>query len=352
MITNNLYLIFILFLFFHSVDLNTKNIYSIIDNNRDSLKYELGEPINIKNLLSDLNYNCGNPGVGQTFDIVKQKCYDSVIEFTYNQGKELYYSPNDKNYIFPDQVYVNPKPFSEHQLGIHAVGNFSAYTDNYLDKTDLSISYSMEHGLLNVKGAFSKIQKQFDIWFEGDLNLIGQGELKFTGLTINLYPGNYNLTKDFKNAIDSLPLDYNQTAYLNFIDKYGTHFFNSGVYGGSFTVLLNTSASLLDHYTINKINEEMAIKFGNILKKLSIPIYQNVNLTKSLPPLDPNFNINPIYVSLQGGYLPYLLLGNWVKSIDKHLTLLVNDSQIKPITFLISNKQIRNNIKLTLENYT
>lgn len=74
----------------------------------------------------------------------------------------------------------------------------------------------------------------------------------------NQLPVYLPITEAFWNALSSLPIEYEYSAYRHLLDRFGTHYVSEGTLGGRFRALLYFSLDFIESKSENfKLNTDL-----------------------------------------------------------------------------------------------
>ena len=271
--------------------------------------------------------------VGVGWDPVLGQIRLPFLEMSYN-NKNIFVSNNDIQYLIPDQINFTVKNISfNYERHVDTFENIYDYV-NYLNLNRTNIT----SGLLSLPIEAGEYLVSY--FGQGDNNIYLVTEIHHAYQLELLDVNNLQIIPSVQDAINSLPLEYNDTIYSEFINYWGTDIVISGFAGG---LAQQTSMVRICYGGLN-LDDTVEL---SLLKGLYAAQYQNVNFQSGFTQYSSASIIN-----MYGGNPIYVQPANWSQRMESFEDYPVLTEVITvPITNFIQNLTIKANLLKAIELY-
>ncbi|MDP2434516.1 MAG: MAC/perforin domain-containing protein [archaeon] len=275
--------------------------------------------------------------LGAAYDVVRGSLIGSqVIEFSYAQNKTWTYPFNQSLvYQVPDQVNVVDDSASPYTSQIFmSANNFSQAKANGFG---IDFAYGMFSFSFDIAESFSSYQNNQAI-----SGVVTQSEIFFEA---SVFPS-ASPTSFFTSFVEqTLPAEYNADLYADFLSQYGTHFVKNVAIGGQAIL----DAAISNQYYSSSSSTEIQTNLKALFYDLvGFGNDQGTNYTAFQQETFAQF-------SVLGGNQAIVAQANpnwfqdWLQSIPLAPTAV--SYTLEPITTLVANPQIQQNIQLAINTY-
>jgi len=291
-------------------------------------------------------------GLGGGFDIVDDlNVRPWVLKFAYTQKKEAQY--RDKTYLIPDGVSFQPSSYAQLDSVTRLTESWSDYFTYRVKTTKISVGIKYEGFELGASFSASKGYVN---------NLLKNGTKSFAfngGIFVSFslqFRSAFNqpaLDDDFKSDISKLPAAYNAAIYTKFLKIWGTHYFTRVYYGCQFNITIVADKKWQQDRTAKWTERQMdlTLKYKEFFE---FGFKQEGVVNKSQ--IDGKFlDQAETKVQARGGEPGKFINAKdyqaWADSCNIQKVPIVPQSDIAPITDLITNPTIKANVKTAIIAY-
>lgn len=290
-------------------------------------------------------------GIGGGFDIVDDfRQPPWIFKFTYAQQKNI--SVGNKRYLVPDNLGGGSIHKSIHKNVTQLMDSWSDYFKYTFSSFEINAAAKM--GDVQLQGSFKASKGYIN-----HLLKTGNNSFAYNGaiwLTFGLnFRGSRRppLDPDFAYDVAHLPAAYNYAAYAKFIKSWGTHYFINARYGCEYNITVSASKKWEQQRTAKWATQEMdlTIKYK---ENNQLGIKHNKEVNKSA--IDGKFlDGSAVEANSKGGDETKFQVGKdfdgWLASCATLKVPIVKYSEVEPLTEVITNPTIKNNLKQAIIQY-
>jgi len=200
-------------------------------------------------LASTLSYGTdilGQRSLGVGYDIFSGRQRLPVIGLTNQEGQSVFNPFSGASESCADQVFVHFYDKAEYKVGV-----YTALAEYVAAKVEaVGINGAAWDSVNNSIFAGSEEVAQAGAVLAGAEFLLAVAKFEISLYSAELYNDSTSLTlhKYFQKAVESLPEQYDEQAYSNFIQSYGTHYVSYVVLGGRLSYEAAISANFSAAY--------------------------------------------------------------------------------------------------------
>merc|ERR1711974_566274 len=186
----------------------------------------------------------GNPhGIGSTYNIVTESvALLPAIAWTYELNQTLTWQ--GQQYLIPDQLYGYEDMNGSNDTEIIIIDSYQAFYSTYIDSWGINAGITVDG--VSLSGAFN---------FGSNTNL-------YNAFYLEAWPGQLPLNPHFTASVNALPDTYDEAAYGQFIEFWGTHYLNRAMYGAKFNFTTIFNASFKYEYNDTWTKGQIGISIG------------------------------------------------------------------------------------------
>merc|ERR1711974_501417 len=181
----------------------------------------------------------GNPhGIGSTYNIVTESvALLPAIAWTYELNQTLTWQ--GQQYLIPDQLYGYEDMNGSNDTEIIIIDSYQAFYSTYIDSWGINAGITVDGVSLSV--AFSHTKGVIKDWIKAGAFNFGSNTNLYNAFYLEAWPGQLPLNPHFTASVNALPDTYDEAAYGQFIEFWGTHYLNRAMYGAkfNFTTIFN-----------------------------------------------------------------------------------------------------------------
>merc|ERR1711974_549006 len=182
----------------------------------------------------------GNPhGIGSTYNIVTESvALLPAIAWTYELNQTLTWQ--GQQYLIPDQLYGYEDMNGSNDTEIIIIDSYQAFYSTYIDSWGINAGITVDGVSLSV--AFSHTKGVIKDWIKAGAFNFGSNTNLYNAFYLEAWPGQLPLNPHFTASVNALPDTYDEAAYGQFIEFWGTHYLNRAMYGAkfNFTTIINS----------------------------------------------------------------------------------------------------------------
>merc|ERR1711972_94620 len=174
----------------------------------------------------------GNPhGIGSTYNIVTESvALLPAIAWTYELNQTLTWQ--GQQYLIPDQLYGYEDMNGSNDTEIIIIDSYQAFYSTYIDSWGINAGITVDGVSLSV--AFSHTKGVIKDWIKAGAFNFGSNTNLYNAFYLEAWPGQLPLNPHFTASVNALPDTYDEAAYGQFIEFWGTHYLNRAMYGAKF----------------------------------------------------------------------------------------------------------------------
>jgi len=283
----------------------------------------------------------GQVGVGSCYDIVTEQVSFPAYRWNYTNKNSI--TVRGQNYLIPDEVYGYSSPAFKNDTRILFVTSFSYFYQQYVSSWSVSVGANIEG--VNLSLAFSHTKGQINEFLNNTVNYFAENVLTWSEFTLQLWPNQANLDPNFLREVNRLPKNYDPSAYLSFIQSFGTHIITKCWYGAAINFTSIFKSELINKKSIQWVENQVKLSIGYMMLNAGIDWSNFKNTTK----IDNSFLENAKNVTFVQGGQPEVLQTDgykeWFKTVLNNYAIVFARSQVEPIYKFVPDPIIKNNLK-------
>ena len=289
-------------------------------------------------------------GIGGGFDVVDDlKMAPWLFKYTYDQGKTV--SIGNTLFALPDGIAAT----SVHKyIGFNETRIANTWND-YFEQTlkTTSITASINYNNLTLNAAFSSSKGYINhltengtknFGFNGGIYLTFQ--LQFRGTRFPAFDD------DFAWDMKNLPQTYDAVAYGRFLRAWGTHFFTRASYGCMYNLTAALDKKFFEQNQAKWASSQLDLTIKYNMFEFGVKDNRQVNKTEIDGKIADNVKVT---ANAHGGdelkFVADKDYSGWLESCRTMKAPIVAYSDVEPITNLITDAVVKNNLKQAIVQY-
>jgi len=289
----------------------------------------------------------GEVGIGSCYDIVTEAVTFPAYEFTFNEGNVI--DIRGTQYLLPDTSFGYSSPEFINDSRIAIMDSFEDYFHEYVSTWGVSAGVSYDG--VSLKAAFSHTRGQINALVNDSLNSFAENTLTWTEFQVNLWPGLQTLNKMFLMEVNRLPQVYNEAAYMQFIQTFGTHVITKCAYGAAINFTATFHSDLVNRETSTWLQTQISLTVGYMANTVGINWNGFSNNTK----INDTFVVNSNNVTYITGGQPDVLTSSgfaaWFQTVTQDYAPIFSKVTVEPLTSIIPDPVIAANLKQAVIKY-
>jgi len=273
----------------------------------------------------------GEVGIGSCYDIVTESITFPAYKFTFEDQNTV--DIRGQEYLLPDTSFGYSSPEFINDSRITIMDSFQSYYSEYISSWGVSVGAQIKG--VDLKAAFSHTKGQINALVNDSLNSFAENTLTWTEFQVNLWPGLQTLNDMFKAEVERLPQQYNEAAYMNFINEFGTHVIVKCAYGAAINFTAVFHSDLVIRESENWVKNQISLSIGYMQNNVGINWSGFNNHTR----INDTFILNSNnQTTIQGGQTDVLQsqgFAAWFQTVTQDYSPIFAQVTVEPLSTII-----------------